>query len=86
MSLPWPAECAVEHLPDGTQGDSIILGTDQEVEPGECSIEKIWLSRSQVFELRDLELLPQLFAFVDLLCTGVATSCAILRRECVGCG
>jgi len=38
------------------------------------------------FELRDVELLPQLFASADLLSTGVATSCALLGRQCVGCG
>jgi len=86
ISLPWPAECAVEHLLHGTQGDSIVIGTDQEVEPGERSIEELGLGRSQVFELRDVELLPQLFASADLLCTGVATSCSILTRECVSCG
>jgi hypothetical protein len=46
MSLPWPTECAVEHLLDGTQGDPIVIGTDQEVEPGERSIEKLGLSRT----------------------------------------
>jgi len=39
MLLPRPAERSVEHLLDGTQGDPIVLGTDQETEAGECSIE-----------------------------------------------
>jgi hypothetical protein len=52
MSLPWPTECAVEHLLDGTQGDPIVLGSDQEIEAGERSIEKLGLGRGQVFEPR----------------------------------
>ena len=78
MSLPWPAERAVEHLLDGTQGDPIVLGTDQEVEPGERSIEKLGIGRGQVFELRDVELLSELFTSAHLLSTGLTTSCAIL--------
>jgi hypothetical protein len=38
-SLPWSAERAVKCFPDGTQGDPIVLGTDQEIEAGERSIE-----------------------------------------------
>jgi hypothetical protein len=72
LTLPWPAERAIEHLLDGTQGDPIVLGTEQEVEPGERSIEKLGLGRGQVFKLRAAELLPQLFAPADLLSTGVS--------------
>src|SRR5215218_4611281 len=86
MLLPRPAERSVEHLLDGTQGDPIVLGTEQEVEPNERSIEKLGLGHGQVFQLRDVELLPQLLSFADLLRTGLATSCAILRRASVGCG
>jgi hypothetical protein len=86
MLLPRPAERSVEHLLDRTQGDPIVLGTEQEVEPGERSIEKLGLGSNEVSELRAVELLPQLFAFADLPCTDVATSGAILTRECVGCG
>jgi hypothetical protein len=81
--LPWPAKSPVEHLLDGTQGDSIVTGVDQEVEPGERSIEKLGLGRGQVFQLRDVELLPQLLASADLLSTSVAASCPIFTRECV---
>ena len=49
MPLPWLAECSVEHLFDGTQGDPIVLGSDQEVEPGERSLEKLGLGRGQIF-------------------------------------
>jgi hypothetical protein len=84
LLLPRPPERAVEHLFDSTHGDPIVLGTDQEVEPGERSIEKLGLGRLQVLELRAVELLPQLFAFEDLLSTGAATSCAILSRKYVG--
>jgi hypothetical protein len=62
MSWRRPAECAVEHLLDGTQGDPIVLRTDQETEAGERSIEKLGLGRSQVFEVRAVELLTQLLA------------------------
>jgi hypothetical protein len=81
MSLSWPTECPVEHLFDGTQGDPIVLGSDQEIEAGECSIEKLGLGRGQVFEIRDVEPVPQLFASADLFSTGTATSCAILWSE-----
>ena len=84
--LPWPAECAVEHFFDGTQGDPIVLGSNYEVEPGERSIEKLWLGGGQLFTVRDVELFPQLSASADLLRTGVATSYAILTRERVGWG
>jgi hypothetical protein len=49
MSGPWErpvhfaalaGQCAVEHFADGVQGDPIVLGTDQEIQPGERSIEK----------------------------------------------
>jgi hypothetical protein len=40
IAQPWPAKCAVEHFADGVQGDPIVLGTDQEIQPGERSIEK----------------------------------------------
>jgi len=86
LTLPWPAERAIEDLLDGAQGNPIVFGTDQEVEPGERLIEKLGLDRSQVFKLRAVELLPQLFAPADLLSTGVTTSCAILWRESVGRG
>jgi hypothetical protein len=82
MLLPWPTECAVEHLFDGTQCDAIVLGTDQETETGERSIQKLGLGGSQVF--RTVELVPELFPSANLLGMGVTTSCAILRRECVG--
>jgi hypothetical protein len=86
MSLPWPTECAVEHLFDSTQGDPIVLRTDQEKEAGEGSVEKLRFGSGQVFDLRDIELFPQLFTSADLLSTGVATSRAILWREDVGWG
>jgi hypothetical protein len=86
MSLPWLAKRAVEHLFDSTQGDPIVLGTNQETEPREGSIEKLGLGRRQVFEIGDVELLPELFAPADLVGTGVATSCAIRWRESVGWG
>jgi hypothetical protein len=86
LSLPWPAERAVEDLLDGTQSDPIVLRTNQEIETGERSIEQLELGRSQVFEFRAVELLAQLFASADLLGTGVATSCAIRWRESVGWG
>jgi hypothetical protein len=38
LSPRWPAERAVKHVFDGTQGDPIVLGTDQETEAGERSI------------------------------------------------
>jgi hypothetical protein len=41
LSLSWPAERAVKHLLDGTQGDSIVLRTNQEIEAGERAIELI---------------------------------------------
>jgi hypothetical protein len=50
------------------------------------SIEKLGLDCGQVFELGDFQLVPQVFAFADLLSTGVATSCAILTREFLPCG
>jgi hypothetical protein len=84
--LPRPADCSVEHLFDGTQGDPIVLGPDQETEAGERSIQKFGLGRNQVFKLRTVELVPQLFAPADHLSTGVTTSCAILSRESVGWG
>jgi hypothetical protein len=58
MSLPWPPQCAVEHLFDGTQGDPIVLGSDQKGEAGERSVEELRLGRGQVFALRGVELLP----------------------------
>jgi hypothetical protein len=85
MLLPWPAERAVEDLLDGTQGDPIVLGTNQEAEPREGSIEKLGLGHRQVFELGDVELLPELFAPAHLVGTGVTTSRAIRTRECVSC-
>jgi hypothetical protein len=85
-SLPWSAERAVKCFPDRTQGDPIVLGTDQEAQPGQGSIEKLGLGCGQVFEFRAVELLPQLFASADLLSTSMATPGAILTRECVRCG
>jgi hypothetical protein len=84
--LPRPAESAVEHLLDGTQGDPIVVGTNQGIEPNERSIEKLDLGRGQVLVPRNVELLPQLLGSAALLGTGVPTSCAILTRERVGCG
>ena len=40
LLLPRPAEYPVEDLLDGTQGDPIVIGTDQEVEPDERPIER----------------------------------------------
>ena len=85
-SPPWPAECAVEHFFDGTQGGSVVLGTDQLAEAGERSIEKLGLGRGQVVELGDVEMFPQLFASADLLSTSVATFCAIVPSEFMCCG
>jgi hypothetical protein len=73
-------------VPDGTQGDAIVLRTDQEVERDERLIEEFGPGRGQVFELGDVELVPQLLASADLLRTDVATSCAIPWRELVGRG
>jgi hypothetical protein len=86
VSLPWPTECAVEHLLDGTQGDPIVLGSDEKVEARERPIKELGLGLAQVFELPDVEPLPQLFPSAHLLSTCVAASCAILMRECVSYG
>jgi hypothetical protein len=44
--MPWlrSAEYSVERFFDGTQGDPIVLGSDQEIEAGKRVIEKLWLA------------------------------------------